>query len=72
MASVDEAPTALLTDAERRTLRALDSYLTVPEIAAQLFLSPSTIRSQVKSLYRKLDVSSRTEALSVARGRGLL
>lgn len=69
--AVDEVPTVLLTDAERRTLTALDSYLTIPEIASQLFLSPSTIRSQVKSIYRKLGASSRSEALAEARKRRL-
>jgi LuxR family maltose regulon positive regulatory protein len=68
---VDEVPTVLLTDAELRTLTALDSYLTIPEIASQLFLSPSTIRSQVKSIYRKLGASSRAEALAEARKRRL-
>ena len=61
-----------LTGAELRLLPLLSTHLPVPEIAAELFLSPHTIKSQMKSIYRKLDVSTRTQAVSRARELGLL
>jgi LuxR family maltose regulon positive regulatory protein len=61
-----------LTAAELRVLPLLATHLSFPEIAAQLFLSPSTIKSQVKSIYRKLEVTSRNQAVMRARELGLL
>jgi len=61
-----------LTAAELRTLPLLSTHLSFPEIAAELFLSPHTIKSQMKSVYRKLDVSSRHQAVTRARELGLL
>ena len=40
-------------------------------IAAELFLSPHTIRSQMKSIYRKLGVNSRNQAVTRAREAAL-
>jgi LuxR family maltose regulon positive regulatory protein len=50
----------------------LATHLPGPEIAAELFLSPHTIKSQQVSLYRKLGVSSRGQAVARARDMGLL
>ncbi len=61
-----------LTAAELRLLPLLATHLSVPEIAADLFLSPHTIKSQMKSIYRKLGSSSRTQTVSQARDLGLL
>ena len=50
----------------------LDEHLGTEEIAKRLFISEHTVRSHVKSLLRKLGVSSRREALeqlAVARAR---
>jgi LuxR family transcriptional regulator, maltose regulon positive regulatory protein len=44
----------------------------VPEIAAELFLSPHTVRAELKSMYRKLGVASRSEAVIRSRELGLL
>jgi LuxR family transcriptional regulator, maltose regulon positive regulatory protein len=41
-------------------------------MAESLYVAPSTVRSQIKSIYRKLGVSSRGAAVEVARGRGLV
>jgi len=61
-----------LTMAELRLLPLLTTHLTVPEIAAELFLSPHTIRSQMKSIYRKLEASNRHQAITRARELDLL
>ncbi len=61
-----------LTAAELRLLPPLSTHLSVPEIAAEMFLSPATIRTQVSSIYRKLGVSSRGQAVTQARKLGLL
>ncbi|HWM57694.1 MAG TPA: helix-turn-helix transcriptional regulator [Pseudonocardia sp.] len=60
-----------LTDRERSILRALPGPLTLREIGGELFLSLNTVRGYTKSLYRKLGVSGREEAVSRARAVGL-
>ena len=52
-----------LSAREVEVLLLLDEHLTTEEIAARLFISEHTVRSHVKSLLRKLGVSSRREAL---------
>ena len=47
----------------------LSTHLSFPEIAAEMFLSRTTIKSQAMSIYRKLGASSRSQA--VARSREL-
>ncbi|GAA1542958.1 DNA-binding CsgD family transcriptional regulator [Microbacterium ginsengiterrae] len=54
-----------LTDSESRVLHALPVYETVAEIARAFHVSPNTIKSQLKSLYRKLGCSSREEAIEL-------
>jgi len=61
-----------LTAAELRLLPLLSTHLTASEIAAELYLSPHTIKAEVKSIYRKLDASSRHQAITRARELGLL
>jgi LuxR family maltose regulon positive regulatory protein len=61
-----------LTPAELRLLPLLSSHLSFPEIGERLFLSRHTIKSQAISIYRKLDVTSRTEAVARAQDLGLL
>ena len=61
-----------LTAAELRVLPLLATHLSFPEIAAELTLSPHTIKAQTKSIYRKLGASSRHEAVTRARELGLL
>jgi LuxR family maltose regulon positive regulatory protein len=61
-----------LTAAELRLLPMLSTHLSFPEIAEDLFLSPHTIKSQAMSIYRKLDASSRSQAVARARDLGLL
>jgi DNA-binding NarL/FixJ family response regulator len=53
----------LLSARELEVLLLLDDHLGTDEIAKRLFISEHTVRSHVKSLLRKLNVSSRREAL---------
>ena len=50
----------------------LSTHPPVPDIAAELFLSPRTIRAQAKSIFRELDASTRNQAVTRARELGLL
>jgi DNA-binding CsgD family transcriptional regulator/PAS domain-containing protein len=62
-----------LTTAEARLARRLahgDS--TAPEIAAEFALSPQTIRTQMKSIHRKMDVSHQAEISAIISRLGLL
>jgi len=61
-----------LTAAELRLLPLLSTHLQQSEIAAELFLSPLTVRTQTKSIYRKLGASSRGQAVARAQELGLL
>jgi LuxR family maltose regulon positive regulatory protein len=61
-----------LTERELEVLRCLASDLTMEEIGRQLFVARSTIRSHAKSIYGKLNVHSRREAVRRARALGLL
>ena len=61
-----------LTAAELRVLPLLCTHLSFPEISQELFLSPLTVKSEMKAIYRKLGVSSRSQAVTRARELGLL
>jgi DNA-binding CsgD family transcriptional regulator len=61
-----------LTERELDVLRLFSGELTTRQMAERLYVAPSTVRTQVKSIYRKLGVSSRREAVEEARARGLL
>jgi LuxR family maltose regulon positive regulatory protein len=66
------APAAELTDRELVVLRLLATTLSQPEIAQELYLSVNTVRTHIQGIYRKLGVSSRQEAMAVAREHDLL
>ena len=61
-----------LTPAELRLLPYLQTHLTFREIGQRLFLSRNTVSSEVGSIYRKLGVSSRSDAVQQATAVGLL
>jgi LuxR family maltose regulon positive regulatory protein len=61
-----------LTPAELRLLPYLQTHLTAAGIAERLFLSSHTVKSEIRSIYRKLGASSRTEAVQKAATVGLL
>jgi len=65
-------PTSALTTAELRVLQFLPSHLTLKQIGEHLFVSLSTVKTHVLSIYRKLGVRSRAEAVTRARVLGLV
>ena len=70
-AGVPDSIAQALSAREVEVLLLLDEHLGTDEIAARLFISEHTVRSHVKSLLRKLEVSSRREALeALAQARG--
>ena len=60
-----------LTAAELRLLPMLSTHLSIPEIAGEMSLSRNTIKSEVNSIYRKLEASSRSQAVARSRELGL-
>ena len=63
---------SLLTARERVVLQYLPTILTASEIAADLFVSVNTVKTQQRSIYRKLGVSNRRDAVDRARARQLI
>jgi LuxR family transcriptional regulator, maltose regulon positive regulatory protein len=71
-ASFDRGWASTLTAAELRLLPLLTTHLSFREIAERLFVSRNTVKSQAISVYRKLDASSRSEAIERAVELGLV
>jgi LuxR family maltose regulon positive regulatory protein len=67
-----ETGTAGLTPAELRLLPFLSTHLSFREIGEKLYVSRNTIKTQAISVYRKLGVSSRSEAIVCAVQLGLV
>jgi LuxR family transcriptional regulator, maltose regulon positive regulatory protein len=61
-----------LTAAELRLAPLLATHLTFPEIGERLYVSRHTVKTQAISVYRKLGVTSRGEAVERMRATGLL
>ncbi|HAP75879.1 MAG TPA: hypothetical protein DCR14_07315 [Acidimicrobiaceae bacterium] len=61
-----------LSTAELRVLAYLPTHHSIPQVARKLYVAPSTVRSQVLSIYRKLGVNSRADAVQAARALGWL
>ncbi len=61
-----------LTTAELRLLPLLRTHLTMREIGERLYLSRNTVKTQAISIYRKLDTSSRSQAITRMHELGLL
>ena len=61
-----------LSQRELMVLRLLQGPLSERDIGRELYLSHNTIHSHTKSIYRKLGVSSRAEAVAQASERGLI
>jgi LuxR family maltose regulon positive regulatory protein len=61
-----------LTPRERELLRLLPTHLTNAAIGEQLYVSVNTVKTNLRSIYRKLGTSSRAETVVVGRRLGLL
>jgi LuxR family maltose regulon positive regulatory protein len=76
----EQAPQALiepedvgsLTARERQILRLLSTSMSLREIGHELYVSRNTVKTHVSSIYRKLDVSSRTAAVARAQEMELI
>jgi DNA-binding CsgD family transcriptional regulator len=55
-----------------RLVHLLNGELSIREMAQILYVSPSTVRNHVKSIYRKFGVSSRENAVEQAHAKGLI
>jgi LuxR family maltose regulon positive regulatory protein len=70
----DEPPPIVepLSERELEVLRWLQTNLTTPEIADQMMIGVSTVRSHIKNIYSKLVVHKRSEAVNLAKKVGLI
>ena len=68
----DTEPLVKLTEREADVLRLIAKGYRAPEVAPLLGLTPSTVSSYVRDIYRKLGISSRAEATMEAARRGLV
>jgi ATP/maltotriose-dependent transcriptional regulator MalT len=63
---------ASLTRREREVLELLSERWSDKEIAEHLFIAPNTVRKHTSTIFGKLGVSNRREAVKAARALGLL
>jgi LuxR family maltose regulon positive regulatory protein len=61
-----------LTPRELTIVELLPTHLSYVQIGEQLFVSVNTVKSNLKSIYRKLGVGNRFEAVAMARELGLI
>jgi LuxR family maltose regulon positive regulatory protein len=61
-----------LSEREREVLRYASGMLTTAEIATEMYISINTVKSHLKSIYRKLAAAHRGEAVRRARKLGLI
>ena len=71
-AEPEQTPGGPLSQRELEVLRLLDSELTGPEIARELYVTVNTLRTHTKRIFTKLDVTTRAAAVRRAHERGLL
>ncbi|MEN3586386.1 MULTISPECIES: response regulator transcription factor [unclassified Streptomyces] len=67
-----EADRVALSERETQVLRAFAEGRSIPEIAEELYLAPSTVKTHTQRLYEKLEVSDRAAAVAEGMRRGLL
>jgi LuxR family maltose regulon positive regulatory protein len=61
-----------LTDRERNVLALLATSQSLHDIAAQLDVAPSTVKTHLRAVYAKFGVTSRRAAVAAGRRRGML
>src|SRR5579875_2761991 len=73
-AAAQQAPVVVdsLTEREREVLRHVSQLLLTSEIASEMYVSVNTVKSHLKSIFRKLGAASRNEAVRRARQFGLI
>jgi LuxR family maltose regulon positive regulatory protein len=69
---VDDGAAVSLTTAELRTLQYLPTHLSLREIGDRLYITRNTVKTHTIAIYRKLGVTSRSDAVATGRERGLL
>lgn len=69
--NITRMPAAALTKREKVVLANLSEDAMLEDIARNLFVTRNTVKSQVRSVYRKLGVTCRSEAIRAARELGL-
>ncbi len=62
----------VLSDRELEVLRLIAGGLTNQKVAARLVIAPGTVKAHTASIYRKLEVANRSQAVARARESGLL
>jgi two-component system nitrate/nitrite response regulator NarL len=67
-----EKPATVLSPREGQVLGFLAAGLSAPQIARELHLSPSTVKTHLQRLYERLDVSDRAAAVAEGMRRGLI
>ena len=67
-----EPDAPVLSPREREVLKMIASGLSIPAMAKELFLAPSTVKTHVQRLYEKLGVNDRAAAVAEAMRRKLL
>ena len=60
-----------LTQRERVVMGELAEDITLEDIAARLWVTRNTVKSQLRSAYRKIGVSTRADAVAWARAHGI-
>ena len=67
-----EEPAALLSDRELEVLTCMVDGLTTQQIATRLFISENTVKTHVRHIFEKLEVSNRAEAVGKAMHAGII
>lgn len=70
--SVTDSLVDPLTKRELQVLHAIEEQASLPELADKLYVSVNTLKAHLRSLYRKMEVNGRREAVVKARSIGLL
>jgi two-component system, NarL family, nitrate/nitrite response regulator NarL len=67
-----ESDAPVLSERERQVLEGFARGLSIPELAAELYLGASTVKTHTQRLYQKLGVNDRAAVVAEAMRRGLL
>jgi DNA-binding NarL/FixJ family response regulator len=70
--AVEAEPESPLSPRETTILQAIARGSSIAEIGQSLYISPLTVKSHVRNIYRKLEANSRQHAVYLAQQRGLL